>query len=70
MFNKENLESIMRKLSRWYDVDVVFENEQLKKQLFGGKVSRFSNVAEVLDVLELTDLAHFKTEGRRIMVVK
>ncbi|MNL01930.1 fec operon regulator FecR [compost metagenome] len=70
VFNKENLESIMRKLSRWYDVDVVFENEQLKKQLFGGKVSRFSNVAEVLDVLELTDLAHFKTEGRRIMVVK
>ena len=70
VFNKENLESIMRKLSRWYDVDVVFENEQLKKQLFGGKVSRFSTVAEVLDVLELTDLAHFKTEGRRIMVVK
>ncbi|SMC70703.1 FecR family protein [Pedobacter africanus] len=70
VFNKESLESIMQKLSRWYDVDVVFENEQLKKQLFGGRVSRFSTVAEVLDVLELTDLAHFKTEGRRIMVVK
>lgn len=70
VFNKESLESIMRKLSRWYDVDVVFENEQLKQQRFGGKVSRFSTVAEVLDVLELTDLAHFKTEGRRIMVVK
>ncbi|MDR6786023.1 transmembrane sensor [Pedobacter africanus] len=70
VFNKESLESIMRKLSRWYDVDVVFENEQLKQQLFGGKVSRFSTVAEVLDVLELTDLAHFKIEGRRIMVVK
>lgn len=70
VFNKESLESIMRKLSRWYDVDVVFENEQLKQQLFGGKVSRFSTVAEVLDVLELTDLAHFKTKGRRIMVVK
>jgi len=70
VFNKESLESIMRKLSRWYDVEVVFEDERLKKQLFGGRVSRFSSVTEVLDVLELTDLAHFKVVGRRIMVVK
>lgn len=70
VFHKESLESIMRKLSRWYDVDVVFEDEGLKKQLFGGRVSRFSTVSEVLDVLALTDLAHFKIVGRRIMVVK
>lgn len=36
IFNKESLESIMRKLSRWYDVDVVFEDEKLKSKLLGG----------------------------------
>lgn len=70
IFNKESLESIMRKLSRWYDVDVVFEDEKLKSKLLGGTVSRFSTVTEVLEVLELTDLAHFKIKGRSIMVME
>lgn len=70
IFNKEPLERIMRKISRWYDVDVVFENEQLKQKLFGGTVSRSGNVSEVLEILELTELAHFKIVGRSIMVTK
>jgi len=70
IFNKEPLERIMRKISRWYDVDVVFENEELKSKLFGGTVSRSGNVTEVLEILELTELAHFKIVGRRIMVTK
>lgn len=70
IFNKESLESIMRKLSRWYDVDVVFEDEKLKSKLLGGTVSRFSTVTEVLEVLELTELAHFKIKGRSIMVME
>jgi transmembrane sensor len=70
IFNKESLESIMRKISRWYDVDVVFEDEKLKSKLLGGTVSRFSTVTEVLEVLELTELAHFKIKGRSIMVME
>nr|WP_121271474.1 FecR family protein [Pedobacter schmidteae] len=70
IFNKESLESIMRKLSRWYDVDIVFENEKLKSRLLGGTVSRFSTVTEVLEVLELTELAHFKIKGRSIIVME
>jgi transmembrane sensor len=70
IFNKESLESIMRKLSRWYDVDIVFEDEKLKSKLLGGTVSRFSTVNEVLEVLELTDLAKFKIKGRSIMVME
>ncbi|MNL22656.1 hypothetical protein D3C87_1440120 [compost metagenome] len=70
IFNKESLESIMRKISRWYDVDVVFEDEKLKSKLLGGTVSRFSTVTEVLEVLELTELAHFIIKGRSIMVME
>ena len=68
MFDDESLESIMRKVSRWYDVEVVYQDEKLKTQGFGGRVSRFGNVSEVLEILELTELARFKVEGRRIMV--
>ncbi len=68
VFNGESLEIIMRKVSRWYNVEVVYENEGLKNQPFGGEVSRFANVSEVLDVLELTGFAHFDIRGRRIIV--
>jgi len=66
-FNEETLEHIMGDISRWYDVDVHFEG--VDKQLrFGGTVSRYANVSEVLRRLELTGQVHFKISERRIVV--
>jgi len=67
-FDNEDIQTIMKRISRWYDVDVVFP-EKFKRKNFGGTVSRFSDVAEVLHSLELTGSVHFKTEGRRITVM-
>lgn len=67
-FSGEKLESIMRKISRWYNVDVVYSGS-ITRQTFIGSVSKYKNVSEVLKVLELTDLVHFKVEGRRITVM-
>ncbi|WP_316817270.1 FecR family protein [Pedobacter nyackensis] len=66
-FNSESISSIMRKLSRWYDVEVVYEGE-LSKDRFGGTISRNKNVADVLEMLESTKLVTFKVEGRKIIV--
>jgi transmembrane sensor len=66
MFNGQNLEGIMTEVARWYDVEVVFENEKLKKQAFKGVISRFKNIAQLLEVLESTGSVKFKVEGRRI----
>ena len=74
MFESENIKSIMRKIERWYDVEVVY-NGEMPTDRFGGTVSRFGNVSQVLKKLELTNRVHFKIEampdgrqGRRIMV--
>lgn len=76
MFESENIKSIMRKIERWYDVEVVY-NGDIPTDKFGGTVSRFSNVSQVLKKLELTNRVKFKIEampnsgsGRRIMVSK
>lgn len=67
-FNEETLDKIMRDISRWYDVDVHFEG--VDRQLrFGGSVSRYANVSEVLRRLELTGQVHFKIEERGIVVI-
>jgi len=69
MFESEDIESVMRKIARWYDVDVVFKGD-IPKDRFGGTVSRFGNVSQVLRKLELTNKIHFKIEERRIIVTK
>jgi len=68
MFNSEQLESVLRKISRWYDVDIQYQNEELKHQLFSGTLSKYLSVSQVLKKLELLQSVHFKTEGRKIIV--
>lgn len=69
IFEDEGIQSIMRKIARWYNVDVVYEGE-VPDATFGGRVSRAGYVSEILKTLELTDKVHFKVEGRRITVIK
>jgi len=66
-FNNENLESILREVSRWYNVDIRYDDNGLKSQLFSGTVSRFKNVSQVLKKLELTGAVHFQVNGREIV---
>jgi transmembrane sensor len=67
VFNGERIESIMRQISRWYDVDVSYEGDMNGKE-FVGSVSRSQNVLEVLRKLEKTGTIHFRVEGRKIIV--
>lgn len=70
MFDDEPLESILRKVSRWYDVDVEYKRpDQIKDISFSGTLSKYSDVGKVLDKLELSGAVHFKIEGRKIIVM-
>ncbi|MFB9863509.1 FecR family protein [Rufibacter immobilis] len=68
LFHDEDLRSVMRKIARWYDVEVVYEGE-LGHKSFTGTVSRFEDITDVLNMLELTETVHFKQKGRRLTVM-
>ena len=68
VFNNENLSSVMKKLGRWYDIDVVYQNISNDPK-FSGAVSRSKNLSAVLKIMELTGNVKFKIEGRRIIVM-
>lgn len=70
IFNNEELESIMRKVSRWYNVTVEYKDDQVRKEAFGGSVSRFGNVSEILRMLEITGNVRFTINGNKIIVMK
>ncbi|MBE9599842.1 FecR family protein [Pedobacter sp. MC2016-24] len=69
IFDNEPLESVLRKVARWYNVEIVYTNG-IPNNTFIGSVSRFDQVSKVLNVLESTGSVHFKIEGRRITVLK
>ena len=69
MFVDDNIQYIMRIISRWYNVEVVYSGS-IPDDSFGGGVSRFKNVSEVLKTLQLTGKVHFKIEDRKITVSK
>jgi len=67
-FDDEKLENIMRSVSRWYVVDVVFDDESLKAETYGAITTRFSNISTLLKIMEQTGDAKFSIEGSTIKI--
>ena len=66
-FRKESLESIMRKISRWYNVDVDLQGD-VAQRTFTGTVSKYENISGILETLELTNVLHFEIKGNQLIV--
>ncbi|MDR3697044.1 FecR domain-containing protein [Mucilaginibacter sp.] len=65
-FNDDNVESIMRKLSRWYDIEVEYKGD-LPDIKFDGEIPRNTGLSQVLKVLELANV-HFTIQGKKLTV--
>lgn len=66
-FNKVDLQTAMRELGRWYDVDIVYEGKIPDIQ-FLGKIQRSLDLSDLLYGLKRTDV-HFRIEGKKIIVM-
>lgn len=67
-FQSYDLKTIMRQLSRWYGIDVVYEKSIPPGLTLSGMVSRNRNLSDVLKALELNDV-HFRVEGKKLIVI-
>lgn len=68
VFDSEPLISIMQKIMRWYDVDIVFENETLQQKQFTGTISKQREIQQVLQLLEMTGKVKFTTKNKTIYI--
>ncbi|MCX2453195.1 DUF4974 domain-containing protein [Pedobacter sp. PLR] len=68
VFENDNLEGILKKLSRWYDVDIAYDGSLNHVKVIGS-VSRNTDLPTVLRMLEKTDKFKFKVQGRRVSVM-
>ena len=67
-FSSADLKSILRQISRWYDVDIEYNgNVDLH---FSGQLTRNENVSKVFEKLELTGEVHFRIDNKKIIVTR
>ncbi|GAA3958536.1 FecR family protein [Mucilaginibacter dorajii] len=65
-FNDASIESVMRQLSRWYNVDVKYEGK-IKERTFSGEISMNVNASQILDAMSFKKI-HYSIEGKTIIV--
>ncbi|GAA3950547.1 DUF4974 domain-containing protein [Pedobacter ginsengiterrae] len=70
IFNNEDLESIMRKLQRWYGIDVIYRNQKNPELTFAGAISQEKSLTSILKIIEETGDVRFSVSGRSVTVLK
>lgn len=65
-FNDAGIESVMKQISRWYDVDVKYEGK-IKERTFSGEISMNVNASQILDAMRFKKI-NYTIEGKTITV--
>lgn len=68
--NHVDFRTAMRKIARWYDVEVVYDASVPANLRSGGWISRSNNLSTVLKSIEHAGLVTFRIEGRKIYVTR
>ena len=68
MFNNVELEEIAKQISRWYDVEIFFTNENVKKIRFTGGMVKFKPLDDLIRMIESTSSVCFSVKGRTIVI--
>lgn len=70
MFNFKHvpLQEIMQELSRWYNVQVVFENEKMKKECFSLEMKRFDDFNRVIDLIKHTRMVNITVKDSVVII--
>jgi transmembrane sensor len=67
-FDRSDVKTIMRQVSRWYDLDIVYESPVPDLQ-FSGKIERNLPLSGITHLLESGQI-HFRIEGKKCFLIK
>lgn len=68
VFNHATLKSMMQTLSRWYNVEVIFRNEQSGSIRFTGEIRRYDNLNELLFFIEKTNEVKVEIDEQTVII--
>ena len=67
-FQDKSLDHIMKVLSRWYEIEVFYDNPKKQNIRFTGALKRYESFKEVIDLIELTDDVKFTIKENVIII--
>jgi len=67
-FEEQTLEDIMNILSRWYDVNILYESEGLKEIQFSGRLDKYKNIGSFLKLFEAGGNIEFEVKNKNILI--
>ncbi len=67
-FENATIEEMLNELALWFDLDVVYNSEVVRKEVFTGCLSRNLPLPEILRLIENTTYVRFTVEGHRVIV--
>jgi ferric-dicitrate binding protein FerR (iron transport regulator) len=67
-FDKSDVKTIMRQVSRWYDLDILYESS-VPDMKFSGKIERSLPLSGISHLLESGQI-HFRIEGKNCIMMK
>ena len=68
LFNNTELEEIAKQISRWYDVEFVFDDEEIKDYKFSGFMPRYESIDAILQIMEQAANVTLKMNNKQIVV--
>ena len=65
----QRLEDIMKRISRWYDVEVFYQSQEAKDLVFTGDLEKYEKCDVILGIIELSTNVRFSIKGRTVTVM-
>jgi transmembrane sensor len=66
-YKRSDITEVLRDVSRWYDIEVVYEGKR-PADTFTGGIDRTATLTELLSILQMTGV-RFKLEGKKLIVL-
>ena len=70
LFYNQDLDKILTQLSRWYDFEVEYKDDSIRKMRFTGGAEKKQSINYLLTKIEMITNLKFKEDGKRIVIHK
>jgi hypothetical protein len=68
-FEKADIQTVMRQLSRWYNFQVSYEGGKVPADYFWGDLKRDARLSDILAVLAKSGISFTIEEGNKVLVL-
>ena len=67
-FKNKALKDIMKVLSRWYKIDVVFESKTLENIIFNGSLNKKLSIIDILETISSTNTINYEINNKTVLL--